>query len=300
MNNHKKICFVIGNGESRRVVDCEGLKEYGQTWMCNAAYRDNTPDRVVSIDTEITHEIYRSGYAFDNVCYLRDWNRLPAYAYEQLITPDLITKNDVENIKDYIHESNRQEGYDEFVVSGVDLDTLVKLRNETLAKNPDERPENIDIVLGDKRAGLWITWCPLKDKVIKTETLPGNTDYQFCSGPLANLLATYHEKPEEIYQLGHDLYSTSGEFANNVYKGTNCYIDPAGGEIPPDNWILQHKMVFDKFPNTEYFKVNPKSLSVDDRINREIEGWNNTPNLTYITIDEMYERLNHTNQKEVF
>ena len=190
MNNHKKICFVIGNVESRRVVDCEGLKEYGQTWMCNAAYRDNTPDRIVSIDTEITHEIYRSGYAFDNVCYLRDWNRLPAYAYEQLITPDLITKNDVENIKDYIHESNRQEGYDEFVVSGVDLDTLVKLRNETLAKNPDERPENIDIVLGDKRAGLWITWCPLKDKVIKTETLPGNTDYQFCSGPLANLLAT--------------------------------------------------------------------------------------------------------------
>ena len=106
-----------------------------------------------------------------------------------MITPDLITKNDVENIKDYIHESNREEGYDEFVVSGVDLDTLVKLRNETLAKNPNERPENIDIVLGDKRAGLWITWCTLKDKVIKTETLPGNTDYQFCAGPLANLLA---------------------------------------------------------------------------------------------------------------
>ena len=48
-------CFVIGNGESRRAVDLEGLKQYGQTWMCNAAYRDNTPDRLVSIDIEICH-----------------------------------------------------------------------------------------------------------------------------------------------------------------------------------------------------------------------------------------------------
>ena len=286
-------CFVIGNGESRRAVDLEGLKQYGQTWMCNAAYRDNTPDRLVSIDIEISHEVYRSGYAFDNVCYFREWNRLPAFAYEQLITPDIISREDLNNINDYIHESDRPKGYDDFVVSGVDLDKLVELRNEYLATYPDERPENIDIVLGDKRAGLWITWCPPDDKVIKTEALPGDTDYQFCAGSLSSLLASHHEKPEEIYLIGHDLYSEKGQFVNNVYKGTNCYIAETGSEIPPVNWIIQHKMVFDQFKHIQYFKVNPDQAKAFDRINREIEGWENTPNLEYISFEEMYERLNH-------
>ena len=61
-------CFLIGNGESRLGLDLEGLKEYGTTWGCNAIYRDWTPDRLVSIDIEISHEVYRSGYAFNNVC----------------------------------------------------------------------------------------------------------------------------------------------------------------------------------------------------------------------------------------
>ncbi len=286
-------CFVIGNGESRRAVDLEGLKQYGQTWMCNAAYRDNTPDRLVSIDIEISHEIYRSGYAFDNVCYLRDWNRLPAFAYDTLVTPEIFSGEELDNIKDYIHESDHPNGWDEFVVSGVDLKTLVTLRTQYLAQYPDERPENIQIVLGDKRVGLWITWCSTKDKVIKTESLPGDTDYAFCSGPLASLLASHHDNPEEIYLIGHDLFSQHGQFVNNVYKGTDCYIAETGSEIPPDNWIIQHKMVFDKFSAIQYFKVNSKPITADDRINREIEGWENTPNLEYITFEEMYQRLNH-------
>ena len=284
-------CFLIGNGESRRGLDLEGLKQYGTTWGCNAIYRDWTPDRLVSIDIEISHEVYRSGYAFNNVCYFRDWSRLPAYAYDAIINTDMISREDLDNIADYVHESDRPEGYDEFVVSGVNFDKLIELRNNYLTEHPDERPENIDIVLGDKRAGLWITWCPPKDKVIKTEALPGDTDYSFSSGPLSSLLASHHESPEEVYFIGHDLYSNTGRFVNNVYKGTDCYIDTKGSEIPPAAWIKQHKLIFDKFPNTKYYKVNPQAISSDDRISRVIGEWKDTPNLEYITINEMYDRF---------
>ena len=87
-----------------------------------------------------------------------------------------------------------------------------------------------------------------------------------------------------------DLYSTT-EKANNVYKGTDCYIGADGDEIPPDNWIAQHKLIFDKFPHIQYYKVNPLEHRQHDRINCVIEEWSDTPNLKYITQKEMYERI---------
>ena len=290
---NRVIC--LGNGESRLGLDLDDLRKYATIWGCNALYRDWAPDYLVCCDIEMSHEIYRSGYAFDNVVYFRDWCRLPEEAYEQVVTPSHISQQDIIDLESYIHESPRVEGWNEFVMSGQDLDRLRQIREDYLTdcleKGMDINPSNIDIVLGDKRAGLWVTWVAPEDKVRKTESLPGNSDYSFSSGALCNLFASLEPETEEVYLVGMDLYSNNNN-ANNVYKGTDCYISADGSMIPPENWIKQHKLVFDKFPHIKYYKVNPKPISNYDRINCVIEEWEGIPNLEYITLDEMYERFN--------
>ena len=289
----KVIC--LGNGESRIGLDLPDLQQRVVVYGCNALYRDFTPDYLVCCDIEMSHEIYRSGYCQDNVVYFRDWSRLPGEAYEQLVTPSHISQQDIIDLESFVHESPRVEGWNEFVMSGQDLDRLRQIREDYLTKvrenGVDVHPSNIDIVLGDKRAGLWITWVAPEDKVRKTESLPGNSDYSFCSGALCNLFASLEETTKELYLVGMDLYSET-ENVNNVYKGTDCYIKEDGGMIPPENWIKQHQLVFEKFPHIQYYKVNPKSLKDFDRINRVIEEWEGIPNLNYITHEEMYERIN--------
>jgi len=49
--------YVIGNGPSRKGFDLNRLKESGQTYGCNALYRDFMPDFIFSVDTKITVEM---------------------------------------------------------------------------------------------------------------------------------------------------------------------------------------------------------------------------------------------------
>ena len=39
----------------------------------------------MAVDMGIMHEIYNSGYAQDNSCVFRDWNRITGEMYEQLL-----------------------------------------------------------------------------------------------------------------------------------------------------------------------------------------------------------------------
>jgi hypothetical protein len=285
----KVVC--LGNGESRLNLDLDKIKEQVMVWGCNALYRDWIPDYLVCCDIEMSHEIYRSGYCFDNVVYFRDWSRLPAEAYDQVVVIEHISNSEID-MGPFLHESSRPEGWNEFVVSGQDLDKIRTIREDYISKveasGEKVNPHNLDIVLGDVRAGLWVTWLAKEDKVRKTESLPGNSDYSFCSGALCNLFSSLEPETKEIFLLGMDLYSET-ENANNVYKSTDCYIDAGGSMIPPDNWIKQHRLVFDKFPHIKYYKVNPKPVASFERINREIEEWEGVSNLEYITHSEMNE-----------
>jgi hypothetical protein len=49
--------YVIGNGPSRKGFELTRLKEFGQTYGCNALYRDFMPDFIFSVDTKITIEM---------------------------------------------------------------------------------------------------------------------------------------------------------------------------------------------------------------------------------------------------
>ena len=46
--------YIIGNGPSRKGFDLTTLKETGQTYGCNALYRDFIPDYIFSVDTKMT------------------------------------------------------------------------------------------------------------------------------------------------------------------------------------------------------------------------------------------------------
>ena len=86
------------------------------------------------------------------------------------------------------------------------------------------------------------------------------------------------------------------EFESGVDRHANIgegYIGVEGNEVPPDDWILQHKTIMHKFTEVKHFKVNIKPLSdpLEDRVNRVIPEWNDTPNLEYLTYAEMIGRL---------
>ena len=49
--------YCIGNGPSRKDFDLNKLKETGQTYGCNALYRDFLPDFIFSVDTKITMQM---------------------------------------------------------------------------------------------------------------------------------------------------------------------------------------------------------------------------------------------------
>lgn len=57
-----KVCFVLGNGTSRRSINPHSLKEFGCIYGCNALYREFEPDYLVAVDTKMILEINKSGY----------------------------------------------------------------------------------------------------------------------------------------------------------------------------------------------------------------------------------------------
>ena len=46
--------YCIGNGPSRKGFDLRRLKSTGQTYGCNALYRDFIPDFIFSVDTNMS------------------------------------------------------------------------------------------------------------------------------------------------------------------------------------------------------------------------------------------------------
>ena len=61
--------YIIGNGPSRKNFDLNTLSSTGQTYGCNALYRDFIPDYIFSIDTKITVEMCENGVGKKTIHY---------------------------------------------------------------------------------------------------------------------------------------------------------------------------------------------------------------------------------------
>lgn len=102
-------------------------------------------------------------------------------------------------------------------------------------------------------------------------------------------IAITENNPTDVFLVGFDLNSPTDK-VNNVYKSTQNYIDGDYNEVPSVNWVKQHKQNFTKFPDTTFWKVNPKPLTEGDKINARIEEWDEFENVKYIDFKE-FEKI---------
>ena len=61
--------YCIGNGPSRKGFDLNLLKPTGQTYGCNALYRDFMPDFIFSVDTKMTMEMVQNEVGLKTIHY---------------------------------------------------------------------------------------------------------------------------------------------------------------------------------------------------------------------------------------
>ena len=64
--------YIIGNGPSRKGLDLNSLKATGQTYGCNALYRDFVPDYIFSVDAKMTQKMV------DDKVYEKCWHYTPS------------------------------------------------------------------------------------------------------------------------------------------------------------------------------------------------------------------------------
>ena len=61
--------YIIGNGPSRKDFDLNKLKPSGQTYGCNALYRDFMPDFIFSVDTKMSMKMVEDEVGLKTVHY---------------------------------------------------------------------------------------------------------------------------------------------------------------------------------------------------------------------------------------
>ena len=243
----------LGNGQSRQGLDLNKIKDHATVIGCNAIYRDFTPDILVALDSRISHEIYRKANHNNMKIYLGYWTPVPIFvAKEQLKAwqgKTDIVWNDSE----------------EAVYHGADgVFTLTK---------------------GNNLGITYITGVSKEDKIKSVE--PDVDGFGYATGSRSVYLAC-ELGAKEVYIVGHDLYSDT-EKVNNIYAGSKSYAEKDALAARPDNWIPQHKNTFDKFPDTQFYKVN--SNTPGDFTALEIPEWSSCANLKYITQEKMLQQL---------
>ena len=79
----KKVAFVIGNGESRKPIQLDYLREQGVIFGCNALYRDFYPDVLVSLDEKMTQEILDAKYPGCHIYKSENKSKLGVFLVDQ-------------------------------------------------------------------------------------------------------------------------------------------------------------------------------------------------------------------------
>lgn len=67
--------FVLGNGKSRKEFDVQHYRQFGDVYGCNAIYRDETVDYLVSVDPPMVQEIIDNKAHLSTKFYTREHKR---------------------------------------------------------------------------------------------------------------------------------------------------------------------------------------------------------------------------------
>jgi len=262
-----KRVFIIGNGESRKGFDLAKLRQHGTIYGCNAIYREFMPDVITAVDHGIMHEIYHAGVADKIPTYLRDWTKVPAMTYEQMILGGM-DKIEAEKHLDEVLVTNERGNAKEYVMHGSTLSGIV----EMIKKNGDKTKKNVN------QATIKVSWITENDKSISLTDIM-EKDHGWACGASAGYVAIHREQPDEVYLIGHDLYSTTDK-VNNLFKSTKHYVSKENGPTPAINWIRQWYTLADWNPNIKFIKIN-RFNDGRDKVNGPIEEWNDRKNIIY-------------------
>lgn len=85
------------------------------------------------------------------------------------------------------------------------------------------------------------------------DTKRADDPWHWGSGPYAVLLAANHHS--DVHMIGFDLHGKDN-LVNNVYKGTDNYLQADKPKVDPSYWIYQIAKVFECFPNTTFTIYN--------------------------------------------
>ena len=276
-----KRVFCIGNGESRIGYDLEKLRPHGKIYGCNAIYRDFMPDVLTAVDHGIMHEIYHAGVAQKIPCYFRDWTKVPAMTYEQMLY-GAMDKTEADETLKKVLKSNERGDSKEYVMHGSNIQGIVNMIKR------DPKKYNDELFTLEKKhinhATIKVSWIKEPDysySIRDLEPFPGQKtgDYGWACGASSGYVAILKEKPDEIYLIGHDLHSETDK-VNNLYKGTKHYVAPENGPTPAINWINQWYTLSEWFPNVKFIKINKYNDS-RDQVNGPIKEWEKRKNITY-------------------
>ena len=285
-----KRVFCIGNGESRKGFDLEKLRQYGTIYGCNALYRDFMPDVLTAVDHGIMHEIYHAGVAQKIPCYFRDWTKVPAMTYEQMLY-GAMDKTEADKTLEKVLKSNDRGDSKEYVMHGSNIQGIVNMIKR------DPKKFNDDLFTLEKKeinhATIKVSWIKEPDyshSIRDLEPIPNEKtgDFGWACGASSGYISIIREKPTEIYLIGHDLYSHDNHI-NNVYKSTKNYTAKENGPTPAVNWINQWFRLANQYKDIIFYKVN-RFNDGRDNVNGKIAEWNNLKNMRYIdysTLDNL-------------
>ena len=99
-------------------------------------------------------------------------------------------------------------------------------------------------------SNLHIIWSSKDDMILSLDDYI-NEDTMMDSGQSASYLSCKIDEPTDVYLIGFDMGDGKGKL-NNVYKGTNTYFSPEAKEVNPVNWVTQHTLTFDTFPDVSF------------------------------------------------
>ena len=64
-----EVAFVLGNGESRKGIEINDLKEKGTVFACNGVFRTHQPHFLIAVDPKMLLEIGETDYVVHNKVY---------------------------------------------------------------------------------------------------------------------------------------------------------------------------------------------------------------------------------------
>ena len=239
------------------------------------------PDVLTAVDHGIMHEIYHAGVAQKIPCYFRDWTKVPAMTYEQMLY-GAMDKTEADKTLEKVLKSNDRGDSKEYVMHGSNIQGIVNM----IKKDPKRYSDEL-FTLEKKHinhATIKVSWIKEPDyshSIRDLEPYPGQKtgDFGWACGASSGYVAMLREKPDEMYLIGHDLHSINDK-VNNLYKGTKHYVARENGPTPAVNWINQWYTLADWFPNVKIIKVN-RYNDGRDLVNGPIKEWNDRKNITY-------------------